>query len=101
MAKLSRKQFARLIGYVTFMNKGNICEADIDMIDHLCEIEEPQAVEPVRVYYNNKDVELLLQAMHNGRKIEAIKYHRLITGFPLKESKDVIERWWIEPAKVS
>ena len=27
-----------------------------------------------------------------GKKIEAIKFHRMLTGFALKESKDEIER---------
>lgn len=33
----------------------------------------------------------LMNAMAQGRKIEAIKAHRTMTGFGLKESKDVVE----------
>ena len=37
------------------------------------------------------DVNEMLRAMADNRKIEAIKAHRSLTGSPLKESKDIIE----------
>lgn len=41
-----------------------------------------------------QDVNAMLEAIKLGRKIEAIKMHRTLTGFGLKESKDVIELHW-------
>lgn len=36
----------------------------------------------------------LLDAIKADRKIEAIKEHRMMTGYGLKESKDEIEKHW-------
>jgi ribosomal protein L7/L12 len=36
----------------------------------------------------------LMQAISNGRKLDAIKAHRTLTGFGLRESKDAVERYW-------
>ena len=37
-------------------------------------------------------VEILMGAMASDRKIEAIKAHRALTGYGIKESKDAVER---------
>lgn len=39
-----------------------------------------------------RDVVGLLEAMASGKKIEAIKNYRSLTGYGLKESKDAVER---------
>lgn len=41
-----------------------------------------------------RDVLEMLAAMRDGKKIEAIKYCRTLTGYGLKESKDLIESAW-------
>lgn len=41
-----------------------------------------------------KMLDRMLQAMHDERKIEAIKECRALTGYGLKESKDLIEKHW-------
>jgi len=35
------------------------------------------------------------------RKIEAIKCHRKITGYGLKESKDTVEKYWVSKGHYS
>ena len=47
---------------------------------------EQQAPAPDRA-----DVERMLRALHENKKIEAIKYCRALTGLGLKEAKDLIE----------
>jgi len=39
-------------------------------------------------------IHAMLKAMQDGQKIEAIKAHRSLTGYGLKESKDIIEKYW-------
>lgn len=55
--------------------------------------------DPVPNRADANTIKELLNAMRDGRKIEAIKAYRALTGFPLKESKDFIEANWFEAAK--
>lgn len=42
------------------------------------------------------DINALIEVMAQGSsKIEAIKFHRSLTGYGLKESKDIIDRYWV------
>ncbi len=41
-----------------------------------------------------RDIEAMLLAMRTGRKIDAIKHFRGMTGYGLAESKLAIERHW-------
>jgi hypothetical protein len=41
-----------------------------------------------------QQLQAFIDAVAQGRKIEAIKTHRLMTGMGLKESKDQVERIW-------
>lgn len=45
-----------------------------------------------RLSYPGADVVALLEHMASGRKIDAVKLYRQMTGYGLKESKDAIER---------
>ena len=45
-----------------------------------------------RVSMSGSDVIQMVEAMASGRKIDAIKLYRQMTGYSLKESKDAIER---------
>ncbi len=40
---------------------------------------------------SSRDVIAMMEAMATGRKIEAIKYCRTLTGHGLKEAKDMVE----------
>lgn len=44
---------------------------------------------------NIKDIEYMLKGIQNRSKIEAIKGLRAISGLPLKEAKDIIEKYWV------
>ncbi len=60
---------------------------------HEAELEKARSV--TREAYNpaltEQNVIELLRCMATGRKIEAIKLYRSITGYGLKEAKDAIE----------
>ena len=92
--KLDKIKFARLIGYLA--QKVPLHSSEIEDIDNLIDIEaEVTVVRPC-----NDDIDRLMMLMVEGtRKIEAIKIHRTLTGYGLKESKDAVERYWKEPAK--
>ena len=79
--KLDRIKFAHLVAHCVGngMNDG---EWEINRLDDLTEIN----VEPVPVPYADATiVNELLKAMKDGRKIEAIKAYRSLTGLGLKE----------------
>jgi len=45
---------------------------------------------------HNANVDALMMLMVEGtRKIDAIKVHRQLTGWGLKESKDAVEKYWV------
>ena len=92
--KLDRLKFAKLISYITHAC-GSLSDNTIEEIDSLIEFEVP-ALEQEKIYPTAGQIEQLIALMAEGtRKIEAIKLHRVLTGYGLKESKDAIERHWI------
>lgn len=94
--KLDRIKFAHLVAHCVGngMNDG---EWEISRLDDLTEIN----VEPVPVPYADATiVNELLKAMKDGRKIEAIKAYRSLTGLGLKESKDAVEAQWNQTNKI-
>lgn len=54
----------------------------------LLNAETPPAIGPL-------EIEELLAAMNRGLKIEAIKAVRTMTGLPLKEAKELVERHFV------
>ena len=40
-------------------------------------------------------INALMFSMQQGRKIDAIKAYRQLTGYGLKESKDAVEKYWL------
>lgn len=87
-------KFASFISYLTSINSGSLIEYEIEVIaDRIKDMLEPSAsmevatAEPIRV-----DLVPLFDCIHKGLKIDAIREHRRLTGFGLKESKDEIER---------
>lgn len=83
-------KFAELISYLTVV-AGHRFDADtISGIEQRIDsFNEPSIAlaEVIRV-----DLVPLFDFIHKGLKIDAIREHRRLTGFGLKESKDEIER---------
>ena len=88
--KLDKLKFAALIAYIQSCDDSYLEPHQIEKIDDLIDIPS----EPERIYPKVSDIEYLLAAFKLGRKIEAIKAYRSLTGFSLKESKDMIEKYW-------
>jgi len=80
--KLDKLKFAEVIGYCA--NRGMTVDAtDIKVLDDL-----------INTSANADDINNMIKAIKDGRKIDAIKYYRTITGMWLKDSKDAIEAHW-------
>ena len=86
--KLDKITFAKLITYVSTRG-ASLSHSTVLDIDDMIDIEMPPAPIDVTVLHQ------LLEAIQAGRKIDAIKVHRNLTGYALKESKDVIEKYWV------
>lgn len=83
-------KFAELISYITVVCNHRIDLQSIEGIElRIKELIEPNAVQPLAVPKVN--LQPMFEAMCNGRKIEAIKAYRELTGEGLKEAKDAIE----------
>lgn len=92
--KLDKIKFASLIGFISYRYHLTITPDDIREMDAIIEVEIPEAS---RVITNLNDVNDLLKYMAGGTyKIEAIKAYRNLTGVGLKESKDAVERYWVD-----
>lgn len=86
--KLDKIKFARLIAFC-ISNGMDAGEPEINFIDDIIDIE------PGAVPIDNINLEDLMLHMANGtNKIYAIKSHRALTGMSIKDSKDVIEKYW-------
>lgn len=92
--KLDRIAFARLVAIIQqLITRGeNLDNYIIQDLDELCTIEEPQ-----KIAVTVADLETLLSAHSNSRKIDAIKSVRSMTGLGLKEAKDLVERHPLNP----
>lgn len=90
--KLDKIKFAELIGYCA--NRGmTIDRADITVLDDMIDVEVPM---PDMIRPSVSDVNRLMELMAAGQiKIEAIKCYRNLTGQGLKESKDQVEKHWV------
>jgi hypothetical protein len=89
--KLDKMTFARVIAHCV-SNGMSSGEYEVTELDNIIDI----SVEQERVYPCNAHIDDLMRLMVEGqRKIEAIKVHRAITGFGLKESKDAVEKYWV------
>lgn len=78
--------FARLISQFTALRGSMMNEHEIRDIAF--------TVEGFAASASSESLDRLLSAMRNGRKIDAIKEYRSITGAGLKESKDAVEMNW-------
>ncbi len=95
--KLGKHDFAKLVAFIqklVIIRNEALTSYDIEDIDSLIDVDVPDA--PKANFVNGNEVNQLMMLMQEGtRKIEAIKTHRTITGYGLKESKDAIEKYWI------
>ena len=93
-------KFTQLVSYLsvvtnTYFSSDQI-EAIKGTIDQMTNIKfEPATHEQIKEAAGNQVMEML-RAMHDGKKIEAIKACRMLTGYGLKEAKDAIE-WAMAP----
>lgn len=91
--KLDKIKFAALISSISKHTGITFDNDDLRMIDELIDIEINE--EPIVLRPANPEIERLMAFMAAGiHKIEAIKVHRQITGMGLKESKDMVEKYW-------
>lgn len=80
---LNTIKFAKLVSFLSMRFERTLNEDTlVDIAAYANEINEPQ---------NRTNVTAMFKAIVDGRKIDAIREHRAITGMPLKESKEEIE----------
>lgn len=79
---MDKIKFAELVSYVSTITGSHL---DLYIIDRLNTLT-------ASVGNNTVNLVPLFDALASGRKIDAIKEHRRLTGFGLKESKDEVER---------
>ncbi len=90
--KLDKIKFARVIAHCV-SNGMSAGEYEVDTLDTLIDVDIPQ---PDIAYPSAADITQLMFLMSAGtQKIEAIKLHRKLTGWGLKESKDEVEKYWV------
>lgn len=91
--KMDKLVFARLVAKIQYLvNQGR--EIDGNDICHINEL----VTDVVAGRFTTELLTEMMVAMNAGRKIEAIKAHRLMTGWALKESKDWVEaNWFCQP----
>lgn len=90
---MNKIQFAKLISYLTALMQKN----DREMLTY----EEIERIEQF-IITRNSSLQLinpeilhqLMEAMQDGQKIEATYAYRSLTGYGIKESKDIIEKYW-------
>ena len=80
------KKFASLISFLSSVTGREFSTSEIDVI-----YEQVFNFKNEEVKSNFVDLSSLFSAMSEGRKIEAIKEYRTLTGAFLKESKDAVE----------
>jgi ribosomal protein L7/L12 len=73
------------ISYLTHMCGRVINNEEIGVIEHQLSLFDRDT--------SISDIEELLKAMADGRKIDAIRYHRALTKMGLRESKELIEKY--------
>jgi hypothetical protein len=96
--KLDKIRFAKLIWYLTWHCKMDADDNDLAEIDRMIDVDLPEAPVPAM---NVEQLHILMSIMQRGtNKIEAIKQHRAMTGWGLKESKDAVEEYW-RPAETA
>lgn len=86
--KLDKIRFAQVVAFIG----RQFDTAELSELDNLIDISIP---DPVPSYPDASDINNLMKLMADGKeKISAIKLHRKLTGYGLKESKDEVEKYW-------
>jgi ribosomal protein L7/L12 len=89
--KLDKIKFAKLIAFISYAS-GYDFSSDVNYIDDLIDVD----AEPNRIYPQISDINYLMELMAAGQhKIEAIRQYRILTGLGLKESKEQVEKYWV------
>jgi ribosomal protein L7/L12 len=83
---VDKVSFAQLIALICRMTGNLLDKAEITEIEDAITRGMPKVANPDLI-------EDLLASMKAGKYIDAIKAHRALTGFGLKESKDVIDHY--------
>lgn len=83
---MNKIKFGMLISLICSVTGHRLTDHDIAQIDELTE-PQPSMDKPITV----DSVNSLMTAIAEGKLIGAIKWHRTITGYSLRESKDVVE----------
>ncbi len=85
----------RLLDIVTRANQdlGSLRRENVDIHDKLHDVERKlESVEAKAEHeISLETVNNLMSALAEGRIIDAIRAHRILTGYGLKESKDAVE----------
>jgi len=92
--KLDKIKFAKLVSHIQSLmhRRDTLNEDDIRDLDYIIDIDIP---EPDVIHPASSDISQLMFLMQQGTyKIEAIKLHRKLTGWGLKESKEEVEKYW-------
>lgn len=82
---MDKLKFAQLICLIVARTGRELTMRDI------ADLEALKAAEPEHEVCNLVEMNNMLWAMRDGRKIDAIKAHRTLTRMGLKESKEAIE----------
>lgn len=78
---------AMVISFVTSLTDRMLSESEIGSLLGF--------VKAVSNSYSNAELETLMDAMKNSRKIDAIKSYRAMTGAPLIDAKNAVERHFV------
>ena len=100
---MNKLQFVKLIAYVAYLvAKGDdFVGYNIEHIETLTNVVSETKQNP-ETRVDAKLIDELMKAILDQRKIDAIRAHRALTGFGLKESKDAVEKYWLTaPTKVA
>ena len=90
--KLDKLKFAQLVSWISHNTGSVLANDEIVDLDNLIDVDVPEVQNN---YPAAADINTLIALMYQGtQKIEAIKLHRKLTGYGLKESKDEVEKYW-------
>lgn len=90
--KINVAKFGTLMSFISNKTDRVLCYHDSDEILQMISDMVEQS-EPVNLF----NIDQLMKYMHEGMsKIEAIRAYRTLTGLGLKESKDAVEKYWVD-----
>jgi len=97
--KMDKIRFAQLVNFLSRHGMYELSLTEMQELDDIVQIDIPA---PVNNYPDADDINRLMALMTEGtQKIEAIKLHRKLSGCGLKESKDMVEKYWPNTAVIN